>query len=99
MTYLKTGDRILPISGIAEWIRHGSTPLPQCVRLPIDCQCAPTVPVRFLEGEIFEELTDESEVVAVSPDRQRVKVRNVETRRVSVWAIEHVELLPQEVVA
>ncbi|NJR37767.1 MAG: hypothetical protein HC781_01675 [Leptolyngbyaceae cyanobacterium CSU_1_4] len=94
MTELKPGDMVA-IAAYAEWIRQGSDSLPEgwWQTLPKSRQFLPTVPISLLSHELFVAFMAEHTVLQISEDGARAKVQHFKNNRVSVFAIEHLQLL------
>jgi putative DNA primase/helicase len=89
------GDVVIAISGIAQWLKRGSDPLPSEMwqQIPRSQRSRLSISVAALDGDIFAELTDASIVESISADGTKVKVRNLKTDRRSVFEIKHVTVL------
>lgn len=85
------GDFVL-ITGDANWIRAGSDRLPW-QKVPKGYRSSPTIPVNVLELALFQELKDGGKVLELSRDGERVRVRNQETGRTSVFPAKDVRVL------
>ncbi|HEY9737575.1 MAG TPA: hypothetical protein V6D06_14875 [Trichocoleus sp.] len=85
------GDRVL-IDAAASWIRAGSDPLtPRGV--PESYRDVEQIPLSALPIWLSNELTDLSQVISLSADGQRAKVRNQKTSRISVFELQFVHVL------
>ena len=78
-----TGDLVI-INATATWYKRESDRLPYR-DLPPSIRSQSAIPVNKLHGPIFHELIDISEVIGYNRDRTRVKVRNQQTGRTSVF--------------
>jgi putative DNA primase/helicase len=89
------GDIVLAVTGKALWSRKGSDRFPDNLwrELSKRYQSLSVIPVRELEGDIFYELIDESEVEGFSQDGTKIRVRNLKTGRRSVFGSNQVEVL------
>jgi hypothetical protein len=86
---------LVAIAASAEWIRQGSDPLPEGWWRTVskDQKFAPTVPIALLSHAIFKEFMGTQVVVQISEDGARAKIRNPQTQRTSIFAIEHLSIL------
>ncbi|NET34689.1 MAG: DUF3854 domain-containing protein [Cyanothece sp. SIO1E1] len=91
---LKPGDRIV-VRGNGVLIKTGSDKLPRqdFLELPRQYKKATEIPLGLLNGPIFHELMDGGEVINLSRDQQRVKVKHPTTGRISVFRVSDVEVL------
>ncbi|OLP15608.1 hypothetical protein BST81_25370 [Leptolyngbya sp. 'hensonii'] len=87
------GD-LVTICGGGSWIRSGSDKLPWKELRP-SLKELPQIPLNQLPDALFHELTGDSLIISLSRDRKRVKVRNQQTGRNSVFAINDVQVLKQ----
>lgn len=84
------GDTVL-IHGAATWLRTGSDGLPW-EAVPKSYRDASEIPVTLLSPEIFIKLLEASEVMFISQDGQRVRVRSP-GGRVSAFKVSDVSVL------
>ncbi|MGG6295248.1 hypothetical protein ACQ4M4_12735 [Leptolyngbya sp. AN02str] len=87
----EVGDLVL-ISTSAVWIRNGSDKLPW-EQVPKKYRSEPEVPINLLNDGLMIELTNPSKVLSISKDGKRVKVRQQQTARTSVFGIEFAHVL------
>jgi hypothetical protein len=88
---------LVAIAADAEWIRQGSDSLPEnwWQTVPRDRQFAPTVPIALLSRAIFSEFMATHVVIQIFEDGARAKIRNPQTQRTSIFAIEHLSILEE----
>lgn len=92
-TQVEIGDIVL-IHGAAIWLRTGSDSLPW-EALPKSYRNASEIPLAVVAPEIFIKLLEPSEVMFISQDGQRVRVRSPDGR-VSAFNISDVSVLYQK---
>ncbi|NET39781.1 MAG: hypothetical protein F6K19_48800, partial [Cyanothece sp. SIO1E1] len=88
----QVGDQVL-VKGVATWIRTGSDKLPW-KQVPKKMRNAAEVPIACLDEHLFHHLMNGGRVLSRSKDGERVKIRNPETGRTSVFPITDVVVLP-----
>ncbi|NET39117.1 MAG: hypothetical protein F6K19_45285 [Cyanothece sp. SIO1E1] len=88
----QVGDQVL-VNGVATWIRNGSDKLPW-KQVPKKMRNAAEVPIACLDDQLFHQLMNGGRVLSRSKDGARVKIRNPETGRTSVFPITNVVVLP-----
>ncbi len=88
---VEVGD-IVAIKGIATWHRNGSDKLPH-QEVPKSKRQDMELPITCLSDRLFLELTEPSKVLSISKDGERVRVRNQNTGRNSVFRLTDVEVL------
>lgn len=91
----QVGDIVLAIAGKAQWFKRGSDPLPVGVwqQIPRSQRSSVSVSIEGMQGDIFYELTDESQVEGFSKDLTKIRIRNLKTGRRSVFGVGQVEVL------
>lgn len=85
------GDIVI-VEAIATWVGSGSDKLPW-KDVPKPYRGRTEIPLNVLSDRLMIELTGPSKVLKRSPDGSRVKIRNQETGRTSVFPIEFVRVL------
>ncbi|MBE9179126.1 AAA family ATPase [Oculatella sp. LEGE 06141] len=88
---LAVGDLVIAI-GSATWLRSGSDKLPW-KEVPKSKRSDPQIPINCLGEPLFRELMDGGKIIDVSRDRERVKVRNQQTGRTSIFPATDVRVL------
>jgi hypothetical protein len=88
---------LVAIAADAEWIRQGSDPLPEgwWKTVPKNRQFTPTVPIALLSPAIFREFMGTHVVTQLSEDGTIAKIINPQSRRTSIFAIEHLSSLEE----
>ena len=89
---IAVGDTVV-IHGAANWLRKGSDGLPWGA-VPKSYQEASEIPLAVLPPEIFIKLMEASEVLFLSQDGQRVRVRSPDGR-VTAFNVSDVSVLPE----
>ena len=89
---IAVGDTVV-IHGAANWLRKGSDGLPWGA-VPKSYQEASEIPLAVLPPEIFIKLMEASEVMFLSQDGQRVRVRSPDGR-VTAFNVSDVSVLPE----
>lgn len=87
------GDLVV-VLGIAQWIRRGSDKLPY-KEVHKSLREAAEIPINTLSDRLFNELQEGGRVLSTSADDQRVKVRNQNTGRTSIFYSRDVRVLAQ----
>ena len=91
---IAVGDTVL-VNATAEWIRQGSDEI-HWKAIPKPHRKVPRIPVNCFEGRLFMELTDLSRVLSLSEDGLRAKVQNQQTERISVFEVQHLNILEKK---
>lgn len=91
-TPIAAGDTVI-IRGNAFWFQAGSDLLPQD-QVPRQYRSAASIPISVLESSLFHALIEVSQVISISSDGQRVKVKS-RSGRTSVFRIEDAAVLPK----
>lgn len=98
--FFKSGQKlekqVVAVKANATWFRLGSDSLPKRSQ-PRSLQKAESIKIELLDTDAFAELIGDSELLGYSDDRQRVRLRSLETGRVSVFDAESLVVISEGV--